>query len=411
MLQEARRKLYRSQQLIEFIPLWLSNHSDTVEDAELRLTWRCNARCIMCDIWQYSHDNDDALKEETGIKSFFRHQMNTDEARDLITQLKQMGLRSLAISGGEPTLRRDLPQIIKHAVDSSVRVRINTNGAPITEKRAFELVEAGLHQINFSMDGPTREVHDRIRGEGIFDNAVAGMKALKRASQELNRPIHLHVHCVVMGINHRVLDQYLDVREEWGWDSLSFGPMLNGEYDDWQQLNSAKDSTPLTPEVIRHIVDVVAPRIAEKAMQQGIAVPAIPFGITDEEIALNAKDYYNKPEQFCTVAWRETVIQPNGDVLPCCYAPNEMALGNVLEKPFHELYNDAPYVRFRANSKPTAFPMCRSCIRYRRRNEQFADMLKLLNSITSPFRPAQMPPHNGASKQGDPIVLLDPRET
>ena len=156
MLQEARRKLYRGRQIVEFLPLWLSNHSDTVEDAELRLTWRCNARCIMCDIWQYSHDNDNALKQETGITSLFRHQMTTDEACDLITQLKQMGLRSLAISGGEPTLRRDLPQIIKHAVDLNVRVRINTSGAPITEKRAFELIEAGLHQANFSMDGPTR---------------------------------------------------------------------------------------------------------------------------------------------------------------------------------------------------------------------------------------------------------------
>lgn len=389
MATTIRQTLRRARTLTAFVPDWLGNHSDYVANAELRLTWRCNARCVMCDIWRYSHDHDDALKETTRLRPLFRRELSTDAARRAIDQLMPFGLNKLTISGGEPTLRRDLADVIRHADGLGVRVQINSNGTTITPERAYELVEAGLQQINLSVDGPTKEIHDAIRGDGLFDKTVAAMGDLKSAAATLGRSFHVHVHCVVMETNYRVLDQFADMREAWGWDSLSFGPMLHGEMDDWQQVNTAHLSVPLTAQSIAYVMRVVAPRMAEKCAAKGVPAPQFPFGKTEADWQQNAEETYCAPHQWCTVAWFNTTIQPSGDVIPCGYAPNSLALGNVVEQPFGEIYNNEAYRSFRASCKPAAYAMCRSCVLYRDYNAQSERLFRTLNALVSPFRPAR----------------------
>lgn len=386
MTTTVRQKVRRTRALAAFIPDWLGNHSHRVANAEMRLTWRCNARCVMCDIWRYSHDHDHSLKEETRLQPLFRHELSTDEAYRVIDQLVPFGLRKLTISGGEPTLRMDLADVMRHAHGLGVRVQLNSNGTGITCERALELVEAGLQQVNLSVDGPTREIHDSIRGEGLFDKTVAAMKHLKSAAEALGRPFHLHVHCVVMDTNYRVLDQFIDTQEAWGWDSLSFGPVLHGEMDDWQQVNTANLTVPLTAQSIAYIMQVVAPVMAEKCAAKGLPVPQVPFGETEADFERNAQEIYCDPQQWCTVAWFNTTIQPNGDVIPCGYAPNSMALGNVVEESFAAIYNNEAYRRFRASCKPTEYAMCRSCVLYMGYNGQYASFFRTLNALVAPFK-------------------------
>ena len=219
----------------------------------------------------------------------------------------------------------------------------------------------------------------------MFDKTVAAMKSLKAAAAALDRAFHLHIHCVVMEANYQVLDQFIDTQAAWGWDSLSFGPLLHGEVDDWQQLNTANHTASLTAQSIAHIVRVVAPRMREKAVACGLAAPTLPFGMTDADFERNARETYCDPQQWCTVAWFNTTVQPNGDVIPCGYAPNSMALGNVLQTPFAEIYNGAPYQRFRASCKPAMFAMCRSCVLYMNYNAQHAQLFRTLNALVGPF--------------------------
>lgn len=385
MTQNLRTTMHRARTLASFVPDWVSNRSDRVENAELRLTWRCNARCIMCDIWRYSHDHDHQLQEQTNLVPQFRHELSTDEARQVVDQLLPFGLQKLTISGGEPTLRRDLADIVRHAADLGVRVHINSNGVAITQERAVELVAAGLQQINLSVDGPTREVHDAVRGDGMFDRTVAAMRSLKAAAATLGRPFHLHVHCVVMDTNYQVLDRFIDTQEAWGFDSLSFGPLLHGEMDDWQHLNTANRSAALTPQSIAYIVRVVAPRMVEKAAAHGLPAPSLPFGATETDFERNAGETYCDPQQWCTVAWFNTTVQPTGDIIPCGYSPNSMALGNVLQQPFAQIYNGETYQRFRASCKPAEYAMCHSCVLYMNYNAQYAAVFRTLNTLVRPF--------------------------
>ena len=129
------------------------------------VTMRCNARCGFCDYWK-----TDPKAKATELKSF-------------VDAAKFFNPMMITYTGGEPTLRRDLEDIVS-AVDRAVRVQystIITHGGMLTPERAKSLWDAGIHQFNISLDY-LDERHDRARGipgltAKIF-KTVEGMRAL-----------------------------------------------------------------------------------------------------------------------------------------------------------------------------------------------------------------------------------------
>jgi MoaA/NifB/PqqE/SkfB family radical SAM enzyme len=111
------------------------------------VTMRCNARCSFCDYWKTSAD---AKAQE--LKSF------ADAARFFNPLM-------ITFTGGEPTLRRDLEDLIA-AVNDAVRLKyisLITHGGMLTPERAKSLWEAGLNQFSISLDF-LDERHDEARG-------------------------------------------------------------------------------------------------------------------------------------------------------------------------------------------------------------------------------------------------------
>jgi radical SAM protein with 4Fe4S-binding SPASM domain len=82
----------------------------------------------------------------------------------------------MLFSGGEPLVRKDLPQLAAYAVEKGMRAVISTNGTLITPKMARTLKEIGLSYVGISLDG-MKEINDRFRGvSGAFRSALAGIK-------------------------------------------------------------------------------------------------------------------------------------------------------------------------------------------------------------------------------------------
>ncbi len=111
------------------------------------VTLRCNARCGFCDYWKTSPS-----ARASEVKSF------TDAARFFNPMM-------ITYTGGEPTLRRDLEDIVA-GVDAAVSVQYSTlltHGGMLTAERAQSLWNAGIHQFNISLDY-LDERHDRARG-------------------------------------------------------------------------------------------------------------------------------------------------------------------------------------------------------------------------------------------------------
>jgi MoaA/NifB/PqqE/SkfB family radical SAM enzyme len=129
------------------------------------VTQRCNARCSFCDYWK----TDPSAKEQE-LKSF------TDAARFFNPMI-------VTFTGGEPTLRRDLEDLVS-AVSQAIPltyITLLTHGAMLTADRAVALQAAGVHQLSISLDY-LDERHDRARGipglVGRIFAAVADMRVV-----------------------------------------------------------------------------------------------------------------------------------------------------------------------------------------------------------------------------------------
>ncbi len=131
------------------------------------ITRRCNLKCVHC----YAHARD----------MFFDNELSTREGFAIIDDLAEFGVPVILFSGGEPLVRKDLPELAAYAVEKGLRAVISTNGTLITKKKAQILKEIGLSYVGISLDG-MKEVNDRFRGvKGAFDAAIKGIENCKAA--------------------------------------------------------------------------------------------------------------------------------------------------------------------------------------------------------------------------------------
>ncbi|MCE5190767.1 MAG: 12,18-didecarboxysiroheme deacetylase [Actinomycetia bacterium] len=125
-------------------------------------TQRCNLKCVHC--YAQSEDRD------------YAGEMSTEEGKAMIDDLAAFGAPVLLFSGGEPTIRKDLLELMHYAKSKGMRVVISTNGTLITAEKARQFAEVGLSYVGVSLDGG-RETHDKFRGiPGSFDKAIAGIR-------------------------------------------------------------------------------------------------------------------------------------------------------------------------------------------------------------------------------------------
>ena len=131
------------------------------------MTRRCNLKCVHC----YAHARD---RE-------FDNELSTAQGKALIDDLSAFGSPVMLFSGGEPLMRKDLPELAEYAVGKGMRAVISTNGTLITREVADTLKAIGLSYVGISLDG-MEEVHDRFRGHrGAFQEAMEGIRNTQAA--------------------------------------------------------------------------------------------------------------------------------------------------------------------------------------------------------------------------------------
>lgn len=125
------------------------------------MTRRCNLKCVHC----YAQAKDLEFKNE----------LTTEEGKTLIDDLAEFGSPVMLFSGGEPTMRKDLPELAAYAKEKGMRAVISTNGTLITPELAKKFKDVGLSYVGISFDG-VRETNDKFRGvKGAFDAALEGL--------------------------------------------------------------------------------------------------------------------------------------------------------------------------------------------------------------------------------------------
>jgi MoaA/NifB/PqqE/SkfB family radical SAM enzyme len=132
--------------------------------AELFLTENCNLRCVSCACW----------REVT------RGELSTEEWKDVLRQLVELPIHKVNFTGGEPLIRKDAVELMRHANAIGIgRIHLNTNAIRLTDTMRTEVLHAGVRSFNVSVDGPDAAMHDRIRGKrGAFEKTIRHLEAL-----------------------------------------------------------------------------------------------------------------------------------------------------------------------------------------------------------------------------------------
>ena len=139
--------------------------SPTPSVVSIDITYRCNLQCGMCPVWPLGTGPDG------------EEELSTTEICDFAESLHtKSGVGHFRFLGGEPLVRSDLPEIVR-SVSSYATTEITTNGLLLDEDRARRIVEAGVHQINISLDGP-RENCEALRGPGVYETVTENLRSL-----------------------------------------------------------------------------------------------------------------------------------------------------------------------------------------------------------------------------------------
>lgn len=291
------------------------------------LTYRCNLQCPYC------YNPLDL--------SSYRDELSTDDWSRVLAEAAQMGVLQAHFSGGEPTLRRDLPELIAAAARAGLYSNLITQGTFLDDASLDRLLDAGLDHIQVSIQAPERELADRIAGTEVHEKK---RDALRRIAQ---RDVALTLNCVLHRLNHDSIEAVIAFAEEYGVRRLE---LANVQFYGWAYRNRAALMPTLAQ--VRHgeaIVEAARDRLA---------------GVM--EIAYVLPDYFGEFPKPCMNGWGRQflTVTPNGSVLPCpaAAAITTLQFENVRDRSLAEIWANSP--AFEAYRGTAWMPEpCRSCER------------------------------------------------
>ena len=135
----------------------------------LELTPRCTLRCLHCYLGsQEEHHRQQALE------------MDTAQVCSILDQVTRAGCLYLLITGGDPLLRRDFPEIYRHARQNGLLVTVFTNGVLVTDQIVELFQEFPPRLVEITLYGATAATYERITGvKGSFERCLAGIRRLQ----------------------------------------------------------------------------------------------------------------------------------------------------------------------------------------------------------------------------------------
>lgn len=330
-------------------------------DVEIRVSWKCNAKCRMCGLHEYVYDKNNR-----------KHTMRADKLLCLIKELADMGCKSITFSGGEPTLVRDLTRIIKIASNEyHICISVNTNGYLLSEEKIREYIDSGIDSFTISILSPDEQINNDIMGlKNGLSTTKKAIDYINHYSKYVHRDVKVYINNVILRNNIDSLNGYVDFCKKHKITHLNFSPAsIKTKWDEW--TCNDEDLRP-TIEQVKNLKSVIKNSLQMKECNIFVEDP---FGNSDEEIANNLHVVFSDIPDECFVPYLHTVVQYNGDVIPCCYAPDEFIMGNILDSSFQEIWNGEKYRSFRKECNNVKWDMCKSCRQYKKINDGISNKI------------------------------------
>jgi pyrroloquinoline quinone biosynthesis protein E len=290
------------------------------------LTYRCPLHCSYC-----SNPLDLGAHAD---------ELTTAEWHRVLDEARELGVLQLHLSGGEPLLRRDLAELVRHAGELGLYTNLITSALGLTPRRAEELLAAGLDHVQISLQADEAALSDRLAGTPSFERKLAAARLVKELGWPLTLNVVLHRHNVdrlagVLDLAERLAADRIELAhtQYYGWALRNRGGLLPSR----AQLERAQEVVRAAHERLRGRMEVI------------YVLP----------------DYHSRYPKPCMGGWgrRQLTVVPDGDVLPCPTAHTlPLPRASVREHSLAWIWEESPlFQRFRGTDwMPEP---CRSCDR------------------------------------------------
>ena len=277
--------------------------------------WNCNQKCVHC----YAADQKCAEEKE----------LSTDDWKKIIKILRKQKISQVTFTGGEPTMRKDIPELIMEA--RWFITRLNTNGVNLTEEYCNELRKAELDNLQVTFYSYDEEIHNRLVGVPNYQKTLAGIKNALAAgiNMSINTPIcrlnkdykktleFLHD----LGITYVTCSGLIltgNAREKESEDLRIEGEELYGSLKEAVEYAYANDVE----------ISFTSPGLVsqERLSQMGLDIPS------------------------CGACLSNMAVTPSGNVVPCQSWLSDEPLGNILTDKWKKIWNDPRCRKIRENS-------------------------------------------------------------
>jgi len=302
----------------------------------------CNCKCVMCDIW----------------KTAELRALTPADLEPHLASIRDLQVRWIVFSGGEPLLNRALPQLCGMLRRGGVHLTLLTAGL-LLKKYARE-VAASFDDLIVSLDGP-RDIHDEIRGlPGTFDLIATGVAAVR----EICPGFRISARSTVQKANFRHLRETIDAARSLGLQGISFLPVDIDSHAfnrpiAWAASRqkavalSIADVTELEAEINAiihdHAEDIRSGFVAES--------PEKLWRIVRHFRAQLGLEQPTSPR--CNAPWTSAVVESDGTLRPCFFHP---PIGNIHNGSLQEALNSEAALHFRSALDVRTNPICNRCV-------------------------------------------------
>jgi radical SAM protein with 4Fe4S-binding SPASM domain len=265
---------------------------------------------------------------------------STDTARRIIDDISGYAKPVIVLSGGEPLLRKDVFEIAAYGTSRELRMCLATNGTLVTDDICTKIKESGIRIVSLSLDGSTDVIHDDFRKQkGAFAGTINAARLFREHG------IEFIINSSFTKRNQEDISKVYKLAKELGataWYMFMIVPTGRGEdimneliskedYDEileWHYFMEKEEKDMLVrPTCAPHYYRVVL----QKSKEEG------------EKFKRRSLKFSTGGGKGCIAGQLIALIDVDGNVLPCSYFPK--SAGNVLQKPFKEIWEESELFR------------------------------------------------------------------
>ena len=285
-------------------------------------SWHCNQKCIHC----YA----------AGQQLSETKELSTEEWKEIISACKKAKIPQLTFTGGEPTMRPDLCELVAEA--KWFVTRLNTNGVLLTKDLCAALMEAELDSVQITLYSSDKDIHNALVGADNFDKTVSGIKNALEAglNVSINTPL-----CT----KNKDYAQTLSFLKELGVSYVTCsGLIVTGN----ATLNQSV-TTQLGTDEIYEVVKAAADYCFAHEMELSFTSPG---WISEEKLRA-----LHLTVPSCGACLSNMAIAPNGQVIPCQSWLSGETLGDMRTDKFSKIWNH-PMCKMRRNFSAKSLQIC-----------------------------------------------------